>query len=425
MPIILHRFGMSSMCNTADDVCRVYGTRFMLTHKCPRTFFLLSLSSLCRPTIYIIGAQKGGTTSLANFLFRYSMFCRNNGRIGQGKESHYFTNVLQQRQGRRERESARGGRSAGKESKGERMRGGDGIHHEQQHAKRAKPFAYYTITGSDDKCMLARAQKGDYERALEGKGPPILSGRLYKRGKHVDATPVLSYPGFAAVLSSALPPALLPRLRFIVLLREPLSRDISMYNHMIGIRSKWGFCKEALETAGRNGEGATDMPSYHQVLAANLQCWRTPAQCSECIRAQMAYGHYASQLKEWFAAFGRQSFFVLDSDALKHEAATARGRGKRALLLRLGQFLGVPAHDDEWERLLANGLSDGSNSARHFVAGRAFSAHLLGADECKAAADMYREWNEELYALMNATHDAAPPMQPRFIGFQPPCALAK
>ena len=44
-----------------------------------------------RPTVFILGAQKAGTTSLAAFLFRHPMFCRNKGRIGRGKESHFFT----------------------------------------------------------------------------------------------------------------------------------------------------------------------------------------------------------------------------------------------------------------------------------------------------------------------------------------------
>lgn len=359
-----------------------------------------------------------GTTSLANFLFKHSLFCRNNGRIGHGKESHYFTNVLSaglaNTGARRIREGRDGLRG--------RTRSGDGAAHDQ--AKISTPFAYYTITGRDDKCMKQEAAESDYERARDGRGPPILHGRLYRRGKHVDATPVLSYPGFAGVLSSALPPALHSKLRFIVLLREPVERDISMYNHMVGIQSKWGFCKESLDMAGPSPTLKTpsSLPSYHDVLAANLRCWRARDSCSECTRAQLSYAHYAAQLTEWFAVFGRQSFFVINSDTLKHNASAQQDQDRRDLLRGLGQFLGVPANDEEWERmLLEDGISENSNSARHFVPGRALSAHELSPDECKAATNMYRQWNQELYALLNATQDNAPPMQPPFSGFQSPC----
>jgi len=245
-----------------------------------------------------------GTTSLASFLFQHRLFCRNNGRIGRGKESHYFTNVLSASATRRTG-SRDGGRSEGSEGSGgsgatgRGLPGGNSTWHVQRAPGALQRLAYYTITGSDDKCMLPTTpREQDYERALAGSGPPILNGRIYGQGLHVDATPVLAYRGFARVLAAALPPALRPRVRFLVLLREPVSRDISMYNHMSGIGSRWGFCHEVLaREAPGGGQGVggrergrgraaapspdaapapapTNLPtnlSYHAILAAHLR----------------------------------------------------------------------------------------------------------------------------------------------------------
>jgi hypothetical protein len=83
------------------------------------------------PTVFILGIQKGGTTTLAHFLLHQSGFCKNNGPWG-GKESTFL------------------------------------LPH-----KNNNPADYYTITGVDQKCSR-RAQPADWEPARMGTGTAAL-----------------------------------------------------------------------------------------------------------------------------------------------------------------------------------------------------------------------------------------------------------
>jgi hypothetical protein len=320
------------------------------------------------PTVFILGVQKGGTTSLANFLLRHPHFCKNTGTMA-GKESHF------------------------------NLRDRD----------------YYRVFGTDQKCSRW-ARDADRSPAARGTGPPILNGRVHLQGQHLDATPLLDDTRAPKRLFSIIPRSLHEHLKFVLLLREPLSRDVSMYNHVRGIGAKWGFCPE---TKPQNSSRAPDA-GYHKFLSELVRCSKPDAGCSKCMRNRLEHGHYARILSLWFSRFKRKQFFVLQSDALNSKKKS--NQEISATLRALGNFLGIKNGDAQWAQLLASGYLRSHTAEGHVgVGNRKASLEDLGVDECQAAAGLYTRWNEDLYRLMHSTQSTAPVGQPVFERFPDPC----
>lgn len=222
---------------------------------------------------------------------------------------------------------------------------------------------------------------------------------------------------------AGIPRALRSQLKFIILLREPLSRDLSMYNHIRGIKAHWGFCPEREST--RYGGNA-----YRQFLDEGLRCINAGAGrggggrgCSDCILMFAQLGHYARHLKEWFSYFDRRQFFILHNDALNTEK---KGREKVAEALRgLGSFLEVKSHGGEagWQQSMQKGYRR-EHTSRGYRGSHVSRIEHLPPEQCRAAAAVFDKWNQELYALLAATRQQAPPGEPPFEEFQDPCGRA-
>ena len=317
------------------------------------------------PTVFILGVQKGGTSTLAHFLFQHPLFCKNTG--ANGKESQFLA----------------------------RKNGTD----------------YFRVTGVDPKCSRT-AGAADWEKARTGEGPPILHGRVHKQGRHLDATPLLGLHEQAHKrMLASIPRVLHPHLKFIVLLREPLGRDLSLYNHVRAIKAKWGFCPET-EPARQAHQG------YRRSLAEKVKCSRPGASCSACMHKRIQHGHYASALKKWFSLFAREQFFILQSDALDTRKA---GKDSVAAVLRkLGGFLGLPAGDHNWERRVRDGYGR-MHTASGYLGQAKSRMEELTRKQCRDGADIYVKWNTELYRLLESTQSKAPAGQPNFQKFRDPC----
>ena len=381
-----HKGGMQASQPAAgsEQSARTTATRLMLKPKSPEAIkaqdvFAFNSSSsdaayLSKiwPTVFILGVQKGGTTALAHFLFAHPLFCNNTG----GKESHFFNP-------RNFRKSPQAHKNA---------------------------MDYFRVTGVDPKCSRA-VRAADWEKASTGEGPPILNGRVHKQGRHLDATPLLGWGKAHQQMFASTPSALHPHLKFIVLLREPLSRDLSMYNHVRAIKAKWGFCPET-EPARRAHEG------YRRFLAEKVKCSQPGAGCSACMQRRIQHGHYAAPLKKWFSLFGREQFFILQSDAL--DSRQAGKDGVAAVLRKLGGFLGLPAGDYDWERLVSGGY-ERIHTASGYLGQAKSRMQELTPEDCRAGAAIYATWNSELYRLLESTHSKAPAGQPSFQKFQDPC----
>ncbi|KAL7465911.1 hypothetical protein ACHAXS_006214 [Conticribra weissflogii] len=176
----------------------------------------------------------------------------------------------------------------------------------------------------------------------------------------------------------------LTRVKIIVILREPVSRELSLYNHL-------SFDCRNLDKSERN--------EWHdQVLAANDRILSfdefvsersIPALRSDTGPGQSTrHGFYAKHLKNWFELFDRNQILVLSYQELQ--------RDPKKIEERIEQFLGlhIPGHI-KW----AN--SNESDQKLTQPSERARSA----------LQSIFSFENEKLYSLLES--NPGPPMEER------------
>jgi hypothetical protein len=120
--------------------------------------------------------------------------------------------------------------------------------------------------------------------------------------------------------------ALLPGVRLIALLRNPIDRTYSGYQHEVALRRERLSFEEALEreesrTAGEVEKLVAD-PRYFSYAWWNY--------------TYRARSLYAEQLERWFAVFPRERLLILQTEELGADPAAAYGR--------VLDFLGLPPH---------------------------------------------------------------------------------
>jgi hypothetical protein len=118
---------------------------------------------------------------------------------------------------------------------------------------------------------------------------------------------------------------LVPDARLVVLVRNPVDRALSHYNHEIALGREPLSFEDALDAEDERlrGEGermAAD-PRYF-----SREWWS---------HTYKARGRYAEQLERWFAVFPREQLLVLSSDELGSEPARAH--------TQVLEFLGAPS----------------------------------------------------------------------------------
>ena len=119
---------------------------------------------------------------------------------------------------------------------------------------------------------------------------------------------------------------MLPDARLIALLREPVGRAFSHYQHEVALGRESLSFEDAIAQEGARMQGEVermlDDPTYFSHAWWNY--------------TYAARGRYAEQLERWFAAFPREQLLVLLTDEL---AADTPGTYRRVL-----DFLGVEPH---------------------------------------------------------------------------------
>jgi hypothetical protein len=127
---------------------------------------------------------------------------------------------------------------------------------------------------------------------------------------------------------------MLPNARLIVLLRNPVDRAFSHYQHEVALGREQLSFDDALAREDERMRGELD------------RMLRDPAYFSHAWwnYTYAARGRYAEQLERWFAAFPRDQLLILLSDEL---AADTAGTYRRVL-----DFLGVAARGlDSYPRI--------------------------------------------------------------------------
>ena len=204
----------------------------------------------------------------------------------------------------------------------------------------------------------------------------------------VEATPQLHSPSVARLLHAALPPPFESKLRFVVVLREPIARDLSAFNHQIRVHRSW--CSKCPLTN-----------STHQSYESYSRCRLEEKALNTCAQTS-----YEAQLLIWAAAFSRRQIVVFEFGWLMANQADAARR--------IGAFLRFPAlrHAVPFPH---------SNVAEK---GGARPQKTILCDVRDRLEAVYAPENEKLYAYLTAT--PGPAEEPPFTRFPlMPCVRAQ
>lgn len=198
-------------------------------------------------------------------------------------------------------------------------------------------------------CFPSEARHRALERRL---GAPTITG---------EATPFyLLHPAVPGRMA-----AVLPDIRIIVLLRDPVRRAVSAYHLAVRIGREFRPMAEALDPAAAETLSSEDT-------------WFDRMDCPARLRGYLARGRYAGQLARWFRAFAPEQVLILES--LELAAGTGTDRVLRFLQLE------TPAHGHVADR----------NLGRYPEPDPAIVARL---------SEYFRPHNEELFDLLGRRWD--------------------
>lgn len=271
------------------------------------------------PTVQLIGAQKAGTSAIADWLFQDGGFCRPKVFDGEpwyyGKEVHFFDLY-------------------------ERYRRGVGFY----------------------------AQRFPQDGSLT-----------------LDATPdSLPFPNRVFSTYKAAGNDSVNTLKIIVVLRDPLMRELSLYNHL-------AFDCRNLDASERNEwhdqvlQNGREIMSFDQfVVERSIPALHQDSGPGQSTRHSL----YGKHLSAWFELFDRRQILVLSYEELN--------RDPRKIQERIQQFLGFPIPGE-----IKHANSNDSPMKVRTPTGRAKNA-LLSA---------FSEANEMLYRLLDSKQ--GPPMEER------------
>jgi hypothetical protein len=163
----------------------------------------------------------------------------------------------------------------------------------------------------------------------------------------------------------------LQRLKVMMILREPVSRELSWYNHM----------KSYEVNGGTRWMAKTFNRSFDEYINAELlnQTKTRISRSGQCFGA-LCLSLYSELLKHWFGIINHDQMLLLSYQELKSDPTT--------FMERIEKFLGLPPHKanetfkDENVRSFAGKTSLPSCRSRDKLAG------------------IFQPFNEELYALL-------------------------
>lgn len=269
------------------------------------------------PKVFILGVQKGGSSSLFEFLMHHPLMCK-----GEHKEPHFF-----------DREESY-------------ITGKDG---------------YVKMFPQDVKCSRHLAAS----RYVDG------STMMYKLGQVI--------PRMAHFYSEEEK----NQLRFIVLLREPVSRDYSWYQQVMRDKLAAGAFFSDMKTLGEE-----------EVQKENKHIHRS--------------GRYVEQLEVFAQYFKRNQILVLNS-------ATVFKNSTRVMEI-VSDFLALDFIDD-WKGPFPHDDHLGSSKFQGIL--ECMLGHIPQFD-CHHRDEMaqyYEPWNQRLYTWLAQTKSQAFPGEPAFTPF--------
>lgn len=299
------------------------------------------------PKVFILGVQKGGSSSLMWNLITHPQLCD-----GERKETHYFLGF----------------------SYGAKVADGKSAEEIQTD---------YLSLFRDKKCV--------------GKPNSFF----------VDGTPVLHHLEVAGNMNSFYGNlGMKDDLKLLVMLREPIARDFSWYQHKIrqsltGHVTGQGF-DSTLKGAISELQTFKEMYSFHvdAVMSKELRRSEMPIELA---------GDYYTQLLAFMKHFRRDQILIMNSNYPFSHTAEA--------MEIIRQFLGV----DPWEKWDTDPFphDDHLGSTMHSGDPECVLTHIpkMDCDFLETMAEYYAPMNKELEQWMQKTKKKAPPMEPGFESF--------
>lgn len=278
------------------------------------------------PSVQLIGAQKAGTSAIADWLFENGGFCRPRVFPGEpeyySKEVHFFDDEYRYQQGR------------------------------EFYARRFE-------------CCTSQKNGGHF--------------------RTMDATPdTLQFAERVRLTYEAAGGNQASSVKIIVILRDPIARELSLYNHLAydcrrlseSERSNWH--RQVLQADGT-------VLSFHDfVVKRSIPALQQASGQGRSTRHSLYFNH----LREWFALFDRDQIIVLSYSELLHNP--------RRIQQRIQAFLEMTIHGE-----LCRSNSNDSPSK---------TSEVLPTTQ-QALATVFKGPNEALYTLLDS--NPGPPMEQR------------
>jgi hypothetical protein len=163
---------------------------------------------------------------------------------------------------------------------------------------------------------------------------------------------------------------LMPHVKLIVLLRNPVERAYSHYHHQVRLGLESLFFEEAIEQEAERLDGEFEKILYDdEYYSFNYQNY-----------SYLARGMYADQLERWFKHFPRNQFLILQSETFYQDTAHE--------FERVLNFLQVPRWQPQTFR--------SSNQGKYEPMSPATREYLV---------DFFAPHNARLYELLNQDFD--------------------
>jgi len=228
------------------------------------------------------------------------------------------------------------------------------------------------------------------------------------------------------------PAAWVPNMRFVSMVREPIARDLSWFNHLKR-EDNWPFC-----AATPDGNGPGQSPSYAAEAACNLDllnkcldfesgveglvekfaaCKRHPRLLHFKLNS-LAAGLYVAHVERWAQFVKHSQLIVLNLESFM--------KNKAEHWTALFNFMGLPGKLGPE----ATTENDAQNEACLSVRGNTpeveYPVGDISCDARNELAAFFKPWNELLYETLDARQKSgvAPVGEPKFEPFEelPPCS---
>jgi len=318
----------------------------------------LAKDNVTLPNVLLIGVQKSGTSSLASWMRRVGI-CMS--EVQPGEPSHY--------------------------------------------EKEAHYFDYFNTTGKKRKYDF------DHSKIYARRFAHCCTGQSKTKSEilAMDATPAtVLFPKSVRITFDSVDPTgeLAKRAKFMIILREPISRELSFYNH-------YAYeCRKKVQSAHMDTSGHNDTKS----IKCSAKLWDSkmrrvktfsefmedntlinsrfapePDPLGRSSWRNMNRGLYADFLREWFELFDREQILVLSQEELVSDEGS--------FLNRVHSFLGLDSSIGNFHLKQVNAKDDGNKVKE-----------VLCSDQEKLD-QIFDPLNEDLYRLLE--ENSGPPMEQR------------